>query len=90
MAERELTLEDLKNTKPGMFASGHTADMRLSSLLELKWVAVRGDVHDWSIYYGPSDWTYDRIMSEGDKIFTEAVIRELVPCTEEAYEMYRF
>lgn len=90
MGEREITIEDLQKTKPGIFASGYTADMRLSTLKELKWAAVRGDIHDWTIYYGPSDWDYDEIAFRGDKIFNEDVIRSLVPCTEEAYEMYRF
>lgn len=89
--EPELTLEQLKDMKPdSIIAKGHTADIRLSFVLELKWVAVRGEIHDWAIYYAPSDWDYDLVQYTGDKVVNEDVIKELVPCTEEAFQMYRY
>jgi len=41
------------------------------------WVAVRGQIHDWSIYYAPvydeayiyQKWTNEEIKREGDKLW---------------------
>jgi hypothetical protein len=86
----KLTLEQLKEMEPGIvFANGVTNDPRLYRE-PVRWLAKRGRIHDWTIYYhlekSPLSW----IESWGDKCFTEAVIRELVPCDDEAFNMYRF
>lgn len=57
---------------------------------EMIWVAMRGEVSDWTIYVGWKDTGLDRIISNGDKLHNEKHIRKLVPCTVEAYERYRF
>lgn len=58
---------------------------------EIRWVAKRGDgFHDWTIYYCFVEWSSGRIAVEGDKCFTESVIKRLVPCDYEAYKLYRF
>ena len=65
-------------------------DNRLERDLRLNWVAVRGKIHDWAIYYHTSDKSDDYIRDYGSKCFTEAVIKDLVPCDVDALKMYRY
>ena len=83
-----LTIEKLKEMKPGIFAQGEVNDPRLYKE-PVNWVAVRGGIHDWAIYYHKADKSWEFIKSQGDKVMTEAVIKDLVHCNEEAYQMYR-
>lgn len=56
---------------------------------EMIWVAKRGGIGDWAIY---ADWKENgaaRCISNGQKVTSEANIRKLVPCTDEAYKRYR-
>lgn len=57
--------------------------------LFVRWVAVRGDIHDWAIYFSHPSWELDRIWLEGEKVMTEEEIKKLVPCDDEAFSMYR-
>ena len=58
---------------------------------EIRWVAIRGEgMHDWCIYALLSYNDVERIENNGDKIFNESVIKRLVPCTDEAFGLYRF
>jgi len=90
----KLTLEDLQGMNPGIFADGMALDnpyginMTRSSKL-LRWVAVRGGAPDWKIYCHFGDKTKEEVASNGDKIHDEETIRRLVPCTDEAFKMYR-
>lgn len=50
-----LTLKQLKEMKPGIFARGTFIDSpdgcnMANTGEETRWVAVRGDIHDWAIY----------------------------------------
>lgn len=56
----------------------------------LMWVAQRGNMHDWTIYchWGENGEAF--ILQNGDKVFDVKNIKKLVPCDDEAYEMYRF
>jgi hypothetical protein len=71
----------------------------------VKWVAVRGGIHDWAIYhsmdanlckaeYFDSDdhlyASFTQIANHGAKLRSETKIREFVPCTDEAFNMYRY
>ena len=56
----------------------------------IRWVAKRGIIHDWCIYYGLADWDWERVEKEGDKAFTPELIKDLVPCDKDAFEMYRY
>ena len=91
----ELTLEMLKEMRPGTFAKGEIVDcpdginMTNSGKL-LRWVAVRGGIHDWAIYCLFADNSYEEIRRVGDKIHNPKHIRKLVPCTDEAFKMYRY
>ena len=84
-----LTLETLKTMEPGkVFATGVTQDPRLYRD-PVKWVAKRGRIHDWAIYYHLETSSAQWIESHGDKCYTKEVIKDLVPCDEEALKMYR-
>ena len=91
-----LTVDQLKNMKPDtIFASGETTDdpdgiNMTGSGKELRWVACRGGIHDWAIYIQGSNWTDDMVKRMGDKVTSEANIRKLVPCDDEAFGWYRY
>ena len=87
----ELTLQQLKDMKPGkIFATG-TGMFPILFHDEIRWIAKRGDgFHDWCIYYHLSYADIEFIAKNGDKCFTEPVIKKLIPCTDEAYGLYRF
>lgn len=85
-----LTLQALKDMEPGsVIATGTVTDGRLHSQ-EVRWAAKRGQIHDWAIYYHFSRYPLQHVLNVGDKCFTEAVIKDLVPCDQEAFDMYRF
>lgn len=82
-----LTLTQLKEMKPStIFASG----IGMDGANEIRWVACRGGIWDWAIYYGRLDQPENEIKTHGDKLFTENKIKEFVPCDEEAFKMYRY
>ena len=84
----ELTIQKLKEMKPGMFSTGTGTYPELINK-KIRWVAVRGGIHDWAIYYHLSEKSEEFVRTQGDKCFTEDIIKRLVPCTDEAYDMYR-
>ncbi len=90
-----LTLEKLKEMDPHeVIDKGEIIDNSdginvSNSGRMLKWVAVRGGIHDWTIYCGTEDHSYEGIRKFGNKITEEQNIQKLVPCDEEAFKMYR-
>jgi hypothetical protein len=92
---KSLTLQMLKDMEPGIFATGTVSDnpvgvnMTNSGKL-LRWVAVRGGIHDWKIYCHWAEHDEQWIKAQGDKITNEDNIRKLVPCDDEAFGMYAF
>ena len=93
----ELTLQQLKDMKPGIFAQGEVVDgpsgVNVANTGKtIKWVASRGGIHDWAIYtdnpYSPRG-SFESVASMGDKIHSEEHIKKLVSCSDEAFEMYR-
>ena len=111
--EGVLTLAKLKAMEPDtVFAKGTFIDSPEGCNLantgkEVRWVAVRGGIHDWAIYaqnpyyiddFGPEVmavgysgvWDWQMIADQGDKVYNESHIRKLVPCDDEAFEMYRY
>lgn len=90
-----LTLQQLKDMEPDtIFATGETKDgydtvNMYGKGQDLKWVATRGGIHDWAIYIAPDDWDDLRIKQFGDKVHDRKSIKKLVPCDDEALEMYR-
>lgn len=92
-----LTVEKLMKLEPGIFATGTARnspdDVYMTNEFpdrELRWVAVRGEVHDWAIYVHWSEESADWVKSWGDKVRTPSYIRSLVLCDDEAFKMYRF
>lgn len=55
----------------------------------LRWIAKRGNYHDWTIYLHWADKSWEWIEEAGDKPMSEVYIRRLVPCTDEAFAMFR-
>jgi len=71
---------------------------------KVRWVAVRGGYHDWAIYHSldanfimanylddpihliTDEW---KIVSHGAKLRKEEDIKRFVPCTDEAFALYR-
>lgn len=90
-----LTLQELKDIEPNtMFATGLTVDSpdgvnMTNSERPLRWVAVRGGIHDWAIYIQNSGWGEAQVRSNGDKVRREEHIKKLVPCDDQAFAMYR-
>ena len=96
---KHLTLQELKNMKPGtIFDSGEFIDefggCNISDTKNrVPWLAIRGQIHDWAIYfqnpYSETKWSQDMIKKMGDKMRTKTNVKKLVDCTNEAFEMYR-
>ena len=67
---------------------------------QLRWVATRGRINDWTIYIGwelkgtkfplSEAFKNSEIARKGDKIYNPAIIRQLVPCDDEAFKLYRY
>lgn len=91
-----LTLKLLKSLEPhSIFATGICENSPAGAFItddggELRWVAVRGQIHDWAIYVGRVDQSEEDLRDVGDKIYTEQYITNLVPCDTEALKMYRY
>ena len=93
----KITLERLKEMPEGIFAQGEVIDSPKGANMAntgkmMKWVAVRGYIHDWAIYtdnpYSPQ-FDYQGVAEMGDKIHSRDIVKKLVDCDEEALEMYR-
>ena len=91
-----LTLKKLKEMKPHtIFAKGKKYDdasginMTRSGKL-LKWVAVRGDIHDWAIYCDWANKSWEDVKDLGNKVTLERNIRKLVECDDGSFKMYRY
>jgi len=92
-----LTIEQLKQMPPGnIFAQGEIENspngIYMTDLFvgrKMIWVAKRGMIHDWVIYIHWVDMGINYVISNGDKVRDEKNIRKLVPCTDEAFKMYR-
>jgi len=87
-----ITIEKLKELSPNqIFASGEIKDDRIHLNYKLKWTAVRGHgFHDWAIYYHHAHMSEEYIKDNGHKINNKDVIKELVPCDDEAFGLYRY
>lgn len=91
-----LTLQQLKDMEPDtIFATGTTTDdsdgVNLANTgQKIRWVACRGDIHDWAIYAQDESWDEQRVKEMGDKITSKNNIKKLVPCSDEAFAMYRY
>ena len=90
-----LTIEKLKEMAEGTFATGVATDNpeginMANTNKDLRWVAVRGGIHDWDIYCHCANRSVEWIERHGDKVNRESHIRKLVECDDEAFNMYRY
>ena len=91
-----LDLQMLKSMPDGcIFATGTMFDIKdglhiTGSGRELRWIAKRGQINDWTIYCHFSNMGMGEISRIGDKITMEHHIKMLVPCSDEAFLMYRY
>lgn len=82
-----LTIKKLKEMEPNtIFRVGTVQD---NGTL-YKWAACRGGIHDWCIYMDTTDKAFIEVQQNGNKIFTESKIKQLITCNDEAFEMYRY
>jgi hypothetical protein len=56
----------------------------------VRWLAVRGGIADWAIYYHKEESSITYVRDYGDKCFTKEIIKKLVPCDEDAFQAYRY
>jgi len=91
-----LTLKNLKEMAPQtIFARGTSVDSPGGLFIAntnrvLRWVAVRGLIYDWAIYCHFEENSFENIAQIGNKVISEDNIKKLVPCDDEAFEMYRY
>ena len=84
-----MTLENLKELpEHSVFATGIRFDDRLFRE-PVRWVAKRGYIHDWAIYYGDQAKSVEEITKWGSKLYSRNIIKDLVVCDEPMMEMYR-
>lgn len=91
-----LSVEALKAMPKGtVFARGEMEDSpyglnMTGSGKMLRWIAKRGDIHDWAIYthWAINPWEY--IAERGDKVRDPHNIKRLIPCDDDAFDMYRW
>lgn len=92
-----LTLEKLKEMPPheviasGVIENSHEGIYMTPMDIgrKLRWVAKRGEIHDWAIYITWASYGLEFALTNGDKITSQANIKKLVPCNEEALSWYR-
>lgn len=91
-----LTLQMLKEMMPDtIFATGTMNDSEDGLFMngsnrELRWVAVRGGIHDWCIYCHHAEYDVEYIKRHGDKVCDKRNIKRVVECDDEAFKMYRY
>ena len=84
-----MTLEHLKDLPAHcVFATGITSDERLFTE-PVRWIAKRGYIHDWAIYYDKQEKTVEQVTQWGNKIYSRNIIKDLVVCDDEMMKMYR-
>ena len=98
----KITKDLLESVAPGtIIASGSFKDCGATNICDTdnvrSWVAVRGGIPDWTIYYQPiyldellfpTDWDNDLIKRVWDK-FPKSMAEELVSLDSYALGMYR-
>lgn len=89
------TLKQLTNLKPHIvFSSGIFINKRDTFALGnenalIRWIAKRGMINDWAIYYHLEIHSDKWILEHGFKLHEPTHIRNLVPCDEPMFLKYR-
>lgn len=83
-----LTAAMLSGMKPGeLIAYGKVDDHRLGTH-PVKWIAVHGKGGAWVIFYGSERLTFQRVLEGGSYALIPSIIRDLVPCDDDAFQLY--
>jgi len=82
MPEHTLFATGIAKDQPGGLNMNRTGK-------DLRWVAVRGEIHDWTIYCHWAEHDIHWIRRSGDKVIDKEHIQRLVPCDDDAISMYR-
>ncbi len=92
------------NNEPENLVDENGEPNKKGKYVKVKWVAIRGGIHDWAIYHSldanleSSDYlggffhlisSYEDIAKYGAKLRKEEEIKKFIPCDEEAFGMYR-
>lgn len=90
-------LQSVENNS--IFARGLLLDSPLGFNIQgtenvVRWVAVKGDVEDWCIYYqnpslGHLEQDWEQVAMYGDKLHHPVWIGKLVPCDNKMRQLYR-
>ena len=81
----------LDDMPPGtIFSTGAGTIPQLHREIPVRWLAVRGGIHDWAIYYDREERSISAIRDYGNKVTSSSTIKELVPCDDEAFKLYRY
>ena len=72
----------LPNSPEGLFMTRDGGNLR--------WVAIKGNWTDWTIYCHWDYNTVEWIKQSGDKLHNTGHIKLCVPCEEEVFNLYRF
>jgi len=89
LQDKPLSLGNLLNWKPCIFDYGESFQHVHPKSMHIKWVAKKGFIQDWAIYYGPAEWSWDYILAMGTKLTDPIIVQKLVNCDFESFQMYR-
>ena len=57
----------------------------------LSFVAVKGEIGiDWTIYVGKANQGALSIKQWGDKVHSADIIRNIMPCDDDVFKLYRY
>jgi hypothetical protein len=92
-----LTPEDLKAMHPGAIIAAGTVKNSPDEIYmtsdhigrPMRYVAKRGGIHDWAIYLDWESKSLDQVLDHGQKLQSLKHVKKLVPCTDEALNLYR-
>jgi len=88
---KELTIQQLRDMKPRTIINTGTGTYPEVVNYEIRWVAISGlGYYDWTIYFLESNNSVEQIIKYGDKMYIKSMIKRLVPCTDEAFSIYRY
>ena len=84
-----LTLDKLKEFDPHtVFAKGYIYVEMSASIPAFKWVAKRGLIDDWAMYFDSTCKSWEEV-EQGVKMRDEAAIKKAISCSEEVFKRYR-
>ncbi len=85
-----LTLDELKSKPFGTILGAGITHNPILHKFPVRWVAKVGDgFYDWAIYYELPEHSWDYVLTNGEKMFSDDIIRELIPCEDAVLTLYR-